>query len=59
MSGLPTPSASDSEKESEPMFIPLAEIKTIRQLYAAKILKQVAKPRYPLNAALLDKISLL
>jgi len=46
---------SDSEQE---MALRLASIKTLRESYKAGVLRAVESPKYPLKAALLDRVSL-
>ncbi|EIN10011.1 A1pp-domain-containing protein [Punctularia strigosozonata HHB-11173 SS5] len=40
------------------MYCRLNQVPTLKELYKSAILKAVAQPRYPANAALLDRVSL-
>jgi len=54
-------SLSDSDSGSdlaEDMIVRLAEIKTVRQLFQAEVIKDAAKHRYKANADFLDRVSL-
>lgn len=65
MSRLRTPSPdpivtdSDSESEPEDMFVALGEIPTIAKLFKESIIRAAPKARFPADASLLDRISLL
>jgi CTP synthase (UTP-ammonia lyase) len=41
------------------MIVRLADIKTVRQLFQAGVIKAAAKHRYKANADFLDRVSLL
>ncbi|KAK7033012.1 A1pp-domain-containing protein [Favolaschia claudopus] len=51
-------SDSDSSDLPEDMIVRLADIKTLRQLFHARVIKAAAKARYTPNAGFLDRVSL-
>lgn len=67
MSQLRTPSpdpvrisdAEDTESEDDIMFVALAEIPTLIQMFKKGFITAVDKPRFPVDASLLNRISLL
>ncbi|KAK0441902.1 A1pp-domain-containing protein [Armillaria borealis] len=57
MSRSPSPS-DGSDIDAEDMPIVLEKIPTLAQLFKQAVIKAVEKPKYPVDSALLDKISL-
>ncbi len=55
-----SPSPSDvSDTDAEDMPIVLEKIPTLAQSFKQAVIKAVEKPKYPVDSALLDRISLL